>query len=320
MEAVIRFASWYLLLLAPIVMLAAGLRKSGTCPGQTFTGPFDVSGLRGGRQRLLHLPPVLFWLGMIMLAIALARPQSGYERLPAAGEGVDMMITLDVSSSMDATDYYPSRLGAAREAALSFIEGRPNDRIGLVIYAGEPLILCPPTSDHHTLTALIRKAGLGHLPDLTAIGSGLATAARGLSYSRTPSRVIILISDGTDTSGMIDPITVARAIQTLHADSLRVYTVAMGDPLSAEAASGYGVDRETLATIASITGGRLFDVYSAADLQEVYQAIDSLEASTLPDEGLFVFRDQYRLFLLPGLIMILLSIVLRWGPWRVVGD
>lgn len=314
---VIRLQSWYLILLVPIAFLVAGLIRSRKRRGVTYTGPFDLPG--STRHRLLGIPPLLRWTGLILLMIALARPQSGYERLPAPGEGVDIIITLDVSSSMLETDYYPNRLEAAKEAAIRFIEGRPNDRIGLVIYAGEPLTVCPPTSDHATLGALVQKASLGNLPDLTAIGSGLAVAARGLGYSRTTSRVIILISDGTDTSGMVDPITVARAIDTLHGDSLRVYTVAVGEGGSVQA-MGHPVDTETLSEIAQVTGGRLFDVSSSADLEEVYAAIDQLEASTLPDEGLFVYRDQHAPFLVAGLLLLLIATAIRWSTLKVVGD
>ena len=314
----IRFAAWPLLLIGPLVILAVALVRPRRSLGQTYTGPFDVASR--GRQRLLRVPSLLVHLGLILMSMALARPQSGDERLPGPGEGLDIIITLDVSGSMQETDYYPTRLEAAKAAALEFIEGRPNDRIGLVIYAGEPLTVCPPTFDHNTLEMLLSKASLGNLPDLTAIGSGLAVAARGLGYSRAASRVIILLSDGTDTSGMIDPVTVARAIATLHGDSLRVYTVAVGKGTSVPSRSGYPVDRETLAAIAGITGGRLFDVNSAEELQEVYDAIDELEASTLPEEGLFVFRDLYGWFALLSVLLLVVGKMLHWSVLRVVGD
>jgi Ca-activated chloride channel family protein len=261
------------------------------------------------------LPDLALWTGLILLTIALARPQSGFERLPDAGEGVDIVITLDVSTSMNADDYEPTRLEAAKAAALRFIEGRPSDRIGLVIYAAEPLSLCPPTLDHATLSRFVSKAGIGTLEDGTAIGAGLAVAARGLEYSQTARRVIVLISDGMENAGIVNPIEVAHAIRTLHGDSLRVYTVAIGTD-----ASDYGVDEETLEEIASITGGRLFDAGSPSDLAMVYEAVDSLEESTLPPEGLFVYTDHYLAFLLSGLAVLLLAGVLKWRVLKVLGD
>ena len=297
-----------------LIILQFFFRKIKT-RSQTYTGPFSfpcVNSNSGNR-----ISSLLQWGGFALLFIALARPQYGFERLPEAGEGVDIIITLDVSGSMTQSDYYPSRLAAAKKAALTFIKGRPNDRIGLVIYAEQPRGICPPTFDHSTLERFIQNASIGTLQDGTAIGAGLAVAARGFNYSQTARRVIVLISDGEDTSSQIDPITVAQAVNTIHGDSLRVYTVAIGTPSSEE---GLGVDRETLSEIARLNGGRLFSVESPQELDEVYCAIDSLEASTLPPEGLFVYRDSYMQFLLWGLIFLAVSSVLKWRVFKVVGD
>ncbi len=304
------------LLAFPLLLTAVTLlsRRRKT-PSQTYSGPFRFKS--HSRSTGDNAAVLLQWLGIALLCIALARPQKGFERLPEAGEGVDIIITLDVSGSMTQTDYYPSRLAAAKKAALTFIEGRPNDRIGLVIYAEQPRTLCPPTFDHGTLERFIQGAELGSLSDGTAIGAGLAVAARGFEYSTTSRRVVVLISDGEDTSSQVDPITVAQAVNTLHGDSLRVYTVAIGKPSSEE---GLGVDRETLSRIAEINGGMLFDAESSEDLDLVYTAIDSLEASTLPAEGLFVYRDSYMLLLVVGMLLVALASVMRFGFFKVVGD
>jgi Ca-activated chloride channel family protein len=289
------------------------LERSRGSSALNYTGPFDFGGARlAGR-----FPDLLLVLAAISLLAAMARPQSGYERLPMPGEGVDIVISLDVSTSMLADDYRPNRLQAAKEAALEFIHGRPGDRVGLVVYAAEAMTLCPPTLDHSTLRRLLEEAGPGPLPDGTSIGQGLAVAASGLDYSRSDRRVIVLLSDGVETVGAVDPTTVARAVSTLHGDSLRVYTVAIG---TRSPAMGYEVDRQTLAEIARVTGGRLFDVYSAPDLRNVYDAIDSLEASTLPEEGLFVWRDNHLALLILGASLLVLSLILRWGPMKVVGE
>jgi Ca-activated chloride channel homolog len=304
-----------LLIFPLLLILTMALSRRARRSPQTYSGPFRFKfSMRTGGEKTAFF---IQWVGIALLCIALARPQQGFERLPEAGEGIDIMITLDVSGSMTQTDYYPSRLAAAKKAALTFIEGRPNDRIGLVIYAEQPRTLCPPTFDHTTLERFIQDADLGSLPDGTAIGAGLAVAARGFEYSTTARRVVVLISDGEDTSTQVDPLTVAQAVNTIHGDSLKVYTVAIGTPSSEE---GMGVDRETLSQIARINGGRLFDAESAEELEEVYAAIDSLEASTLPAEGLFVYRDSYMFLLVFGSILVLLAHLARFGFLKVVGE
>ncbi len=307
-----RLAFWpalvFFLLFLSFYPLAIHKRRR---PSQCFTGPFDA-----GPSRSVGIATLLPTLaGLLLLAVSASRPQNGFERLPDAGEGVDIIITLDVSTSMLEQDYSPNRLEAAKEAALNFIDGRPTDRVGLVVYAAEPLALCPPTLDHGTLARFIDKAGIGTLEDGTAIGAGLAIAARELEGSQTSRRVIILLSDGMENAGTVDPIQVATAIRTLHGDSLRVYTVAIGTN-----STETGVDEETLSRIASITGGRLFDAGSPSDLADVYAAIDSLEASTLPPEGLFVYRDLYLPWLFIGLALLAFGGVLRWRLRKVAGD
>ncbi len=310
----IRFAFWQILFLYPIVVFAALILKRNTSKkkkGAVFTGPFvGTPTVNSGGFFTVFLP----WVGFLFLIIALARPQSGFERLPDAGEGVDIVITLDVSSSMLADDYSPNRLEVAKDAALEFIENRPNDRIGLVLYAAEPITICPPTFDHATLTRFVSNAELGFLPDGTAIGSGLATAARGLGSSSTDRRVIVLLSDGVETAGIVDPIAVAQAVNILHGDSIAVYTVAIG-----RENSGYEVDREVLAHIAELNNGRLFNVYNKDDLESVYASIDSLEVSTLPDQGLFVYKDFYLSWLIWGLILLGIGEFSRWKAFRITG-
>lgn len=308
----IRFALWPVLpVFVSMILLVSFTLKRRRKPAQCFTGPFDAGPSSTGSPFGL----LATCAGLSLIALAAARPQSGFERLPDAGEGVDIIITLDVSTSMLEEDYSPNRLQAAKEAALDFITGRPTDRVGLVIYAAEPLAMCPPTLDHGTLARFIEKSGIGTLEDGTAIGAGLAIAARELEGSQTSRRVIILLSDGMENAGTVDPIQVASAIRTLHGDSLRVYTVAIGTNDTES-----GVDVETLSRIASITGGRLFDTGSPADLADVYAAIDSLEASTLPPEGLFVYRDLYISFLVPGFILLLIGEIIRWKLRKVAGD
>lgn len=305
------FQLWPALLGFPLLLLVYALTRVRKEKSVVFTGPFG--GIEGGGASS-GTATFVIWCGMLCLFIALARPQYGYERLPDATEGLDIVITLDVSTSMLAEDFRPTRLAAAKAAALEFIAGRPNDRIGLTIYAAEPLVICPPTFDHETLCRFVERAAIGHLQDGTAIGAGLAAAARGLGGSATTRRVIVLLSDGMETAGRVDPITVANAVHTLHGDSIAVYTVAIGTEQDA-----YGVDRETLASIAAINNGRLFDAYSSTDLSEVYDSIDSLEASTLPPEGLFIYIDRYLGWFWAGLILLLFGMFLKWRALKTIG-
>lgn len=309
-----KFAFVPALFILPVALFLAHFIKSkqtGKIEGAVFTGPFtNTPQSTSGKFFTVFIP----WLGITFLSIALARPQTGFERLPDAVEGVDIVLTLDVSTSMLAEDYDPNRLEVAKDAALQFIEDRPNDRIGLVLYAAEPITICPPTFDHSTLERFIESADLGFLEDGTAIGSGLAAAARGLGSSTTERRVIVLLSDGVETAGIVDPITVAQAVNTLHGDSISVYTVAIG-----RENSGYEVDREVLSQIASINNGRLFNVYNRDDLDEVYSEIDQLEASILPETGLFVYRDHYLGWLIAGLILLLAGEFSRWKVFRITG-
>ncbi len=305
------FQFWPALLGFPLLLLIYGLVRRRRGRGVVFTGPFSGTTSSGASAGFAE---AVVWAGVLCLFVALARPRYGYQRLPYATEGLDIVITLDVSTSMLARDFSPNRLSAAKQAALRFIRGRPNDRIGLTVYAAEPLILCPPTFDHSTLSRFVERASIGNLQDGTAIGAGLAAAARGLGGSATTRRVIVLLSDGMETAGMVDPITVAEAVHTLHGDSIAVYTVAIGtedDP--------YGVDRETLARIAQLNNGRLFDAYSARDLAGVYESIDSLEASTLPPEGLFIYIDRYLGWLWAGVILVLFGSFLRWRVLKIIG-
>jgi len=310
----IRFAFWQILFLYPVIaFISLAMRNKGDNRkrGATFTGPFaNTPTVTSGNIFTVFIP----WIGLLFLIIALARPQSGFERLPDPGEGVDIVIALDVSTSMLAEDYNPNRLEVAKDAALEFIENRPNDRIGLVLYAAEPITICPPTFDHSTLTRFISNAELGFLTDGTAIGSGLSAAARGLGSSSTDRRVIVLLSDGVETAGVVDPITVAEAVSVLHGDSIAVYTVAIG-----RENGEYEVDRETLTAIAELNNGRLFNVYNKDDLESVYASIDSLEASTLPEKGLFVYRDHYLGWLIWALLLLAVGEFSRWKVFRITG-
>lgn len=310
----IKFALWPVLFVYPLTVIVFLLLKKsspGKKRGAVFTGPFlGTPSVTSGGFFTVFLP----WIGILFLFIALARPQTGFERLPDSGEGVDIVIALDVSTSMLADDYSPNRLEVAKDAALEFIENRSNDRIGLVLYAAEPVTICPPTFDHATLTRFIDNAELGFLQDGTAIGAGLATAARGLGASSSDRRVIILLSDGVETAGVVDPVTVAQAVNTIHGDSIAVYTVAIG-----RENSGYDLDTETLSAIAELNNGRLFNVYNKDDLEEVYTSIDSLEASTLPENGLFVYKDHYLGWLIAGLLLLCIGEFSRWKAFRVTG-
>jgi Ca-activated chloride channel homolog len=244
------------------------------------SGPFDL------RARLRHLPIVISLGGLALLLIALARPQSKHEEQDITVDGIDIMIAMDFSASMLARDFKPDRLEAARSMALRFINDRPNDRIGLVVYEGEAFTQCPLTTDHTVLSDLFLRARSGLIDGGTAVGQGLAVAINRLLESTRKSKVIILMTDGVNNAGMIQPLDAAQLAQQ---NGIRVYTIGIGT--RGKALSPYQIingqyqyqmmdveiDDEMLRQVADLTGGKYFRATDNKKLEAVYQEIDKLE-------------------------------------------
>ena len=272
---------------------------------------------RTGRWR--HVPFGLRILALALLLIAFARPQTGVTAENVATDGIDIVLVLDLSSSMLAEDLEPNRIGAAREAAASFVRRRPNDRIGLVVFAGEAFTQAPLTLDHRVVTTLIEELEVGVVEDGTAIGMGLATAVKRLDDSSAESKVIVLLTDGRNNRGSIDPPTAAQMAQAL---GVRVYAVGAGtrgaapmpvdDPLFGRRTVQVQVDIDdaALERVASLTGGRYFRATDRGSLERVYEEIDALETTAIEMTSFARYGELFHLPLGAGLGLLLLEAAL----------
>lgn len=271
------------------------------------------------RTRLLWLPNALRWLALALLIVGLARPQRGNERQVVNGEGVDIALVLDISSSMETPDFFPSnRLEAAKEVIEAFVGERPFDRLGLVVFANDAFVQSPPTTDHDMLTRqvqVIESAQVMQLEDGTAIGMGVATAVNMLKDSTVPSRVIILLTDGVNNAGQIDPLTAAEAARAL---GIKVYTIGAGRVGSFFSDDENRLDEATLQQIANITGALYFRAEDHNGLAQVYAEINALERSDIEIQVFTRYEELMGWFVLPGLLLLLLEFGLRQTVLRVL--
>lgn len=260
---------------------------------------------------LRHLGIVLRSLALVALIVALARQQSSLSWQNSTTEGIDIMIASDISGSMLAEDFHPNRLEAGKDIAIDFIKDRPNDRIGLVIFSGESFTQCPLTIDHDVLINLYHDIKNGMIEDGTAIGMGLATAVNRLKDSQVKSKVVILLTDGSNNTGSIPPITAAEIAKQF---GIRVYTVGLGTrgyapyPVQTPIGIQYqqvpvDVDEGTLTKIANITGGKYFRATNNKTLKNIYEQIDKLEKAKI---DVTQYHKKTELFLPLALIALLL--------------
>jgi Ca-activated chloride channel family protein len=269
---------------------------------------------------LRHLPFVLRLLAFSLVVVALARPQTTNSWNTSTTEGIDIMMSLDISSSMLAMDLSPDRIEAAKDVAASFINGRQTDNIGLVVFAGESFTQCPLTTDHAVLLNLLKDVHCGMIEDGTAIGHGLATAVSRLKDSQAKSKVIILLTDGTNNRGEIAPVTAAEIAKTF---GIRVYTIAVGTigeaPYPQQTPFGIQtgmmkveIDEHTLTQIAQITGGLYFRATNTKALKGIYQEIDQMEKTKMSVQEYSKKQEGYTFFALLGLCWFLLELLLKY--------
>ena len=270
------------------------------------------------RQRARLILPVLRLAALVLLIFAVARPQSGTAREIISGEGVDIAIALDISGSMAALDFDPNRLGAAKQVIHDFITERQYDRIGLVIFATEAFSQVPPTLDYQVLERILDETKVSWdigLDSGTAIGLGLANAANMLRDSKAESRVIILLTDGANNSGQIDPLTAAQIAKALD---IRVYTIGAARPGPAALPFPDGrieyrdseIDEETLKQIADITGGLYFRAEDEVGLREIYDTINKLERSNVEVRTFTNYTELAVWFIAPAVLLLLLEVLL----------
>jgi Ca-activated chloride channel family protein len=273
---------------------------------------------------LRHLPFVLRMAAVALIIIALARPQTTNSWNTTNVEGIDIVLAVDISSSMLAEDLRPNRIEAAKEVAAAFINGRTTDNIGLVVFAGESFTQCPLTTDHAVLLNLLRDIHCGMIEDMTAIGNGLATAVTRLKDSSAKSKVIILLTDGTNNRGEIAPVT---ASEIAKAYNIRVYTVGVGTqgtaryPYSTPFGTQYQnipveIDEATLTKIAQTTGGLYFRATNTVALKEIYQEIDQLEKTKMNVQEYSKKYEEYRIFAFWAFFIFLLELLLRYTILR----
>lgn len=316
---------WLLLLLAlPLLWWGLSRRRRGALvlPALATAGPLPKT----WRERLRSAPDALRALALVLGVLALARPQALAAGRPLTTSGIDIVLALDASGSMKAEDFQPrNRLEVAKQAAAEFVEDRPNDRIGLVTFAGQAVTQAPLTLDHEALAAAIARVEIGGLAEGTAIGTALATAVNRLRTSEARSKVVILLTDGVNNAGQIDPLTAA---ETARALGVRVYTIGVGTTGEAPYLledPRFGrryvrvivrIDEEMLREIASRTGGRTFRATDPGALTDVYAAIDRLERSALSGRRPVVRMDRYLWLLVPALVLVVLEGALRGTVFR----
>jgi Ca-activated chloride channel family protein len=318
---------WFLLLLLVPVFVFLYIRRRNKQQASLRLSNIDWLKDKPGkslRQKLIFIPFSLRMLALIFLIIVMARPQSSLQRKKVNIEGIDIIMALDVSGSMRAMDLKPNRLEAAKKVAQQFIDQRPNDRIGLVIFSGEAFTQCPLTTDHKVLKSLFKPIHSGMIEDGTAIGDGLATAINRIKDSKAISRVIILLTDGVQNRGAIDPVSAAEIAKTY---GIRIYTIGVGTkgeaPMPVQTAFGeqimrvpVEIDEDVLKKVAEVTDGRYFRATSNKSLEQVYQEIDKLEKSKIDVD---IFQNKYEEFLPFGLIalgLFLLELLLRMTIFR----
>ena len=284
---------------------------------------------RSWKVMLMPLQLLLRIVAFTLLVIALARPQTHDSLKNETIEGIDMMLAMDVSTSMLAEDLSPNRIEAAKSVAAEFIAGRPNDNIGLTIFAGEAFTQCPMTIDHAALLSQLKNvrtdiAARGLIEDGTAIGMGLANAVGRLKDSQAKSRVVILLTDGSNNRGDISPMTAADIAKSL---GIRVYTIGVGTngmaryPMTAGGQTQYvqipvEIDTKTLGDIARGTDGKFYRATNAKELREIYQEIDKLEKSKIDVQHFSRRYEAYQPFALGALLALLLEVLLRITIFR----
>ena len=313
-----------LLLLIPYILWYFLYRKKSEPTMRMSSTRQYLFAPKSWRVRLIHTPMLLRCVCFVLIVCAMARPQTHTAWDNKTVEGIDIMLAMDVSTSMLAEDLKPNRMEAAKDVAHEFIAGRPDDNIGLTIFAGEAFTQCPMTTDHASLLRLLQDtrtdiAARGFIADGTAIGMGLANAVSRLKDSKTKSRVVILLTDGSNNTGDISPMTAAEIAKSF---GIRVYTIAVGAnkvaPYPMPVAGGIqyvnqvvDIDTKTLKDIAHATDGNFYRATSASELKKIYHDIDKLEKSKLNVTHFAKRYEAFQPFVLAAFLILLLEVLLR---------
>lgn len=319
---------WFLLLI-PLLAFLKG--KAGGTPAVVFSSLAILKSLGKRREsRAGDFLSALVYLTLALLIVALARPQEGRTVTRVEASGVDIMLVLDVSSSMLAEDFSigsarANRLDAVKQVTEQFIRARPNDRIGIIAFAGHPYMVSPLTLDHDWLIQNLDRTRIGLVEDGTAIGSAIASAANRLKDKEAKSKLIVLLTDGDNNAGKVTPLTAAEAAQALD---IKIYTIGAGTrgfaPYPFQNPFGQTVyqdvevkfDEEALQQISSLTGARYFRATDTKSLQEIFGEIDKLEKTKIDVQKVADYKDLFPWFLLGALFCLSLEILLANTLWR----
>ena len=318
------------LLLAPVLMILHYVWLEWRGRRSYMPVPSVKQWVRGSGTGVLpvlrHIPFVLRTAALALLVICIARPRSSTETERIDTEGIDIVFTMDVSTSMLARDFNPDRLSAAKDIVIEFISQRVSDRMGIVVFAGESYTQCPLTTDRATLINLMKEVQTDLIEDGTAIGNGLATAVARLNDSEAPSRVVILLTDGVNNRGEIPPQTAAQIAKTY---GVRVYTIGVGANGTAPypVMTPWGpdvqqikveIDEDLLKDIAGATGGRYFRATDNTKLAEIYAEINKMEKARTTVDSFPIYKEKYLPYALAALLCLLLELLCRIMLRRLV--
>lgn len=315
---------FFLLILIPVLIgweVIKGKNRQASFSVSSVSGLQDIS---SWKNIFHHIPFVLRMLTLVCIIVALARPQTRNDEQLTEGEGVDIVLCIDVSGSMTAQDFTPNRMEAAKKVAEDFVDQRMADRIGIVIFSGESFTQCPLTTDHAVLKSQIEQIRNGLLEDGTAIGSGLATSVDRLRTSNAKSKVVILLTDGINNGGLIDPGTAKEIAKRF---SVKVYTIGVGTdgyaPTPVSTPMGVvmqnekvAIDEKLLANIAFETGGKYFRAKDNQSLKNIYNEIDKLEKSKVLVTKYSRFAEKFYPFVFVALFFLVVEVLLRFTVFR----
>ncbi|MEE9439469.1 MAG: VWA domain-containing protein [Saprospiraceae bacterium] len=320
----IEFLNPFLLLLGIIPIawyIWKKIRNVNTDTTITLSNSNNQSPKLSWRVKMMWLPDLLRLLGLVLLTIAVARPQLTLTEQEEKVDGIDIMLAIDLSSSMLAKDFEPDRLSVSKEVAVDFVNKRKHDRLGLSVFAGEAFTQCPLTTDQNILTDFLKNIEVGMLADGTAIGMGLATAVNRLKDSESKSKIVILLTDGVNNTGYINPQTAAEIAKEYE---IKVYTIGVGSegmaptPVNRRSNGQYifrnsrvQIDEALLKDISLSTGGRYYRAIDREGLEKIYEEIDRLEKSEIEVKVYKRYKDEFRKFLLFGCFLLFIEFLLR---------
>ena len=318
---------WFGLVLIPMIAYYVFLQNRNRAEFRFSSVAASQGAEANIKAKLIHLPFVLRMLAVSLLIVVLARPQSTSSWQDVTTEGIDIVMAIDISGSMQAEDLKPNRLEASKKVAKTFIGNRPNDRLGLVIFAGESFTQCPLTTDHSVILNLFNDVKSGMLQDGTAIGMGLATSVKRLKDSEAISKVVILLTDGDNNSGSIAPATAAEIAKEF---GVRVYTIGVGtrgmapfpqvDPFGRTRYVDMEVkiNEELLTRIAEMTDGKYFRATDNSSLEDVYKEIDELERSKIDVTEYRKRKEEFLPFAIAALLLLACEVLLKQTVLRSI--